>query len=293
MLRVSQVIWRLCAAGFLFYLVYSGSALALYDDLTEKVQQLETGLNGTIGIAILDERGQEIWHYNGTRRFPLTSTFKTLLCAKLLWDSEKNFLNLSSETVIKKENLVIWSPITETMVGQRISLKSACSAAMTMSDNTAANIVLKDIGGPEALTRFLRTIGDSETRLDRYEPFLNEAARGDQRDTTTPLAIAQTLKNLVVGDTLSKSSKRQLQDWMNKNQVAGSLIRATLPVGWTIADRSGAGGSGSRAITAVVWPEPTRPIVIAIYITGTSASLEERSAAIARIGEMIFAKVNQ
>lgn len=157
-----------------------------------------------------------------------------------------------------------------------------------MSDNTAANIVLSGIKGPLSLTRFMRSIGDKVTRLDRIEPDLNEAVDGDKRDTTTPNAIVKSLETLLFGDVLSQSSKNQLKQWMMDNKVTGSLLRSVLPENWSIADRSGAGGYGSRGITAVVWSDKRTPIIISIYLTQTDASFAQRNKAIADIGKEIF-----
>ena len=216
------------------------------------------------------------------------STFKTLACAKLLADVEKELQSFDTSAVITKNAIITWSPVTEKLIGENISLKQACSATMIMSDNTAANIVLTGINGPEALTKFMRSIGDKVTRLDRIEPDLNEALDGDKRDTTTPNAIVKSLHSLLFGDVLSEPSKIQLKQWMIDNKVTGSLLRSVLPENWSIADRSGAGGYGSRGITAVVWSKMRSPIIISIYLTQTDASFALRDKAIADIGKEIF-----
>ena len=154
---------------------------------------------------------------------------------------------------------------------------------------TAANLILTALGGPEAVTDFLRRIGDRTTRLDRYEPELNAATPGDPRDTTTPDAMAQTLKQLLIGDALSPSARAQLESWMTANAVADRLLRAKLPKGWRIADRSGAGGHGTRGVIAVLRPPEGAPLVVAIYMDGQRHDLKTRDAAIAEIGRAIFA----
>ena len=159
---------------------------------------------------------------------------------------------------------------------------------MLTSDNTVANIVLESIGGPSALTQFFRTFGDEITQLDRYETYLNEAIPNDMRDTTTPLAISHALNTLLFGSVLSDGSQQQLLQWMKDNQVTGNLLKKVLPDGWQIADRSGAGGYGSRGITAVVWSETHKPIIVSIYIANSKLTLEERDAAIVNIGDKIF-----
>jgi beta-lactamase class A len=252
------------------------------------IEEQEHLLGARIGVSIYDVTANEIWNYNGNSKFPLMSTFKVLACAKLLADIEKGLQSFDTSTVITKESLISWSPITEKLVGEKISLNEACSAAMIMSDNTAANIVLTAIKGPKALTQFMRSIGDDVTRLDRIEPDLNEALNGDIRDTTTPNAMVQSLHTLLFGDVLSQASKAQLKQWMIDNKVTGSLLRSVLPHNWLIADRSGSGGYGSRAIAAVVWSDKRTPVIISIYLTQTDAPFAQRNKAIAEIGKEIF-----
>jgi beta-lactamase class A len=256
--------------------------------IIKKIEEIESQLGARIGVSIYDVTDNKRWNYNGDTRFPLMSTFKTLACAKLLVDVEKGLQSFDTSSVITANSIISWSPITEKLVGESISLKQACSAAMIMSDNTASNIVLTGIKGPKSLTRFMRSIGDNLTRLDRIEPELNEALDGDKRDTTTPNAMVKSLHTLLFGDVLSKASKAQLKQWMIDNKVTGSLFRSVLPENWSIADRSGAGGNGSRGITAVVWSDKRPPLIISIYLTQTDAPFALRNKAIADIGKEIF-----
>jgi beta-lactamase class A len=256
--------------------------------IDNKIEEKERELGARIGVAIYDVTKSTLWNYNGDTRFPLMSTFKTLACAKLLVDVENGVQSFDTSTVITKDLLIEWSPKTEKYIGKLFSLKQACSAAMIMSDNTAANLVLRGIKGPKVLTQFMRSIGDEVTRLDRIEPDLNEARNGDKRDTTTPNAMALSLHTLLFGDVLSQQSKSQLKQWMIDSKVTGSLLRSVLPANWSIADRAGAGGYGSRGITAVVWADKRSPLIISIYLTQTEASFAQRNKAIADIGNEIF-----
>ncbi|MFT5722443.1 MAG: beta-lactamase class A [Motiliproteus sp.] len=270
--------------SFMFSLIANASS----ESLVNIIKEVERQLHAKVGVSVYSVSNDDLWHYNGDYRFPLMSTFKTLACAKLLSDVEKGKQSFDASVMIVKNTLVPWSPITEKHVDEKFSLKQACSAAMIMSDNTAANIVLDGINGPAELTRFMKTIGDEVTRLDRIEPYLNEAKLADERDTTTPNAIVTSLEKLLYGEILSIDSKDQLRQWMMENKVSDSLLRSVLPEGWSIADRSGAGGFGSRGITAAVWSENKPPLIIAIYLTQTKASFEARNKAIAKIGLEIF-----
>lgn len=271
-----------------FIVISGGTSIANADAITDSIKTAEKDLGARVGVAVLDTQTDTLWSYHGDQRFPLMSTFKTLACANLLSDVEAGKQSFDKATEIKKDELITWSPVTEKHVGKAFTLKQACNAAMIMSDNTAANIVLSGIEGPAGLTAFLRENGDNVSRLDRIEPDLGEAAIGDEKDTTTPNAIVHTLDNLLYGTVLSEPSKKQLKQWMMDNKVSDSLLRSVLPQGWSIADRSGAGGNGSRGVTASVWSESQKPLIIGIYLTQTDADFDARNQAIANIGKAIF-----
>ena len=283
---------RLCMLILIFMpmiaLTDTTPSVTNFINLEKKIQDIEAALSAHIGVAILDTRSQQMWNYKGDQRVPLMSTFKTFACAKLLKDAETGKGDLNSTVKLEKQMLVSYSPVTELHVGELFSLREACAATMLTSDNSAANIVLKEIGGPAALTQFMRSMGDSVTRLDRIETDLNEATPGDIRDTTTPNAVTRSLSQILFSNVLSSQSAKQLKQWMINNTTGDGMLRSVLPDSWIIGDRTGAGGFGSRAITAVVWPTDQRTIIIAIYITQTDASFKRRNKAIAEIGKEIF-----
>ncbi|MFC6380586.1 RTG family carbenicillin-hydrolyzing class A beta-lactamase [Psychrobacter glacincola] len=258
------------------------------DSILGSVTNAETELGARIGLAVHDLETGKRWEYKSNERFPLSSTFKTLACANVLQRVDLGKERMDRVVRFSESNLVTYSPVTEKHVGKKgMSLAKLCQATLSTSDNSAANFILQAIGGPKALTKFLRSIGDDTTRLDRWETELNEAVPGDKRDTTTPIAMVATLEKLLIDETLSVKSRQQLESWLKGNEVGDALFRKGVPSDWIVADRTGAGGYGSRAITAVMWPPNRKPIVAALYITETDASFEERNAVIAKIGEQI------
>ncbi|EAV45957.1 Beta-lactamase class A [Stappia aggregata IAM 12614] len=266
----------------------SGSALAAGFDpapLEKTVQDAESRLSARIGVAVLDSETGKTFTHRADERFPLNSTFKAFLCAALLEKGEQGEVQPDRRVKIRKEDLVSYSPVTEKKVGSGgMTYLELCDAAITISDNAAANLVLEAVGGPQGLTDYLRGIGDTITRLDRTEPALNEGQAGDSRDTTTPAAAVATLQKLVLGDALSPSARDQLTGWLLDNQVGKATLRAGLPEEWPVADKTGAGGNGSRNNIGVIWPDDRQPVVIAVYITQTDASFDDRNKAIADIG---------
>lgn len=277
-----------------FLAVFPSVASSADDDsLVTTVERIADELEARVGFAAYDMASGQRWAYHADQRFAMSSTFKTLACAALLHRVDAGQENLDRKVSVSESDLVTYSPITEKYAGgQAMTLSDLCEAALTMSDNTAANLILRVLGGPAEVTSFARGLGDDVTRLDRWETELNEAAPGDQRDTTTPDAMVKNLQSLLLGDALSLKSRDQLRDWLERNQVADGLFRAVVPEGWIVADRTGAGGFGSRSITAIIWPPERQPIIVALYLTETDASFSERNDAIAKIGKALILEVN-
>lgn len=258
--------------------------------VAQAAQAVEQSLQARVGLAVLDTTDGQLWQYRADERFPMASTSKALICAALL---ARGPGAMKTAWLVKEEAIQSYAPTTENLIGQHVPASQLCAITMRNSDNTAANGVLEMLGGPEAITSFLRSVGDTVTRLDRNEPSLNEATPGDPRDTTTPQAMVHTLQNLVLGDALKAPDRDRLIDWLRHNEVGGPLLRAGVPESWTVADRTGAAAYGTRGVVAVMWPPERAPLVAAVYITETKASMEERNAAIATIGKAIAAAVDQ
>lgn len=293
MMKVEPLmIFQKLIAAILLTLSTSVASADQDNSLIKTVKKVADDIEALVGFAAYDLESGQRWEYHADQRFAMSSTFKTLACAALLHRVDTGQANLARKVNVSESDLVTYSPITEKYAdGEAMTLSNLCEATLTTSDNTAANLVLRELGGPEAVTSFARRLGDDVTRLDRWETELNEALPGDNRDTTTPNAMVRNLQALLLGDALSEPSREQLRDWLEGNQVADGLFRAAVPEGWVVADRTGAGGFGSRSITAVIWPPERQPIVVALYLTQTDASFEERNAAIAEIGEAIVLTV--
>lgn len=267
-------------------LTLPGSARA---DTLSAVKQAETTLAARVGYAELDlASGKVLGSYRVNERFPMMSTFKVLLCGAVLARVDAGQEQLDHRLRWQKADLITYSPVTEKHLTDGMTVAELCDAAITMSDNTAANVLISALGGPQKLTAFLRKTGDAVTRLDRVEPELNEALPGDVRDTTTPEAMAKTLRQLLTGNTLSATSRQQLARWMEDDKVAGPLVRSVLPAGWYIADKTGAGERGSRGIVAALGPDGTPSRILVIYVTDSSATMDERNKQIAAIGEAVI-----
>lgn len=226
--------------------------------------RLEKESGGRLGVAALNTADGRLVLHRADERFPLCSTFKMMLAATVL---SRDPALLKKRIQYDKGDLVAHSPVTGRHVSEGMTVAELCEATLQYSDNAAANLLMKQIGGPAAVTAFARSIGDHEFRLDRWETELNSAIPGDARDTTTPLAMARSLHKLMLGENLPAAPRRQLKDWMIGNTTGALRIRAGVPAGWTVADKTGAGEYGTVNVIAIIWPPAKPPIVLSVYLT--------------------------
>lgn len=268
-------------------LARSASAQAFARDaLVETVRELERGVEGRFGVAVLAPFG--LVSMRGDERFPLCSTFKFLAAAAILKRVDEARDSLDRRVTFDASEVVVGSPVTSQRIGaQGMTIAEICEAAITRSDNTAGNLMLAAIGGPAGLTRFARAIGDPVTRLDRVEPDLNESIADDPRDTTTPLAMLGNLRTLIAGPALSDASRAKLIAWLVANKTGDARLRAGFPRDWRIGDKTGTGENGSANDIAVIWPPGQDPVFVAAYLTGTAASLDARNAVFASVAQRI------
>lgn len=259
--------------------------------LINEIKRLESESGGRLGVCVLETATNTRQVHRGDERFPMCSTFKVLAAAATLARVDAGKEQLTRRLTFDASALVANSPVTEKRVGgDGMTLVEICDAAVTRSDNTAANLLLAGIGGPPGLTAFARGLGDQVTRLDRDEPSLNQAVPGDPRDTTTPNAMASNLQALILGTTaLSAASREQLTAWLIANKTGDTRLRAGLAKDWRVGDKTGAGERGTTNDVAVVWPPNRAPIVIAVYLTGATVSTARQNATVASVARAVSA----
>jgi beta-lactamase class A len=252
-----------------------------------RLVDLERRHGGRLGVAILDEgNGHRIVH-RADERFALCSTFKFLAAAHVLARVDRKEERLDRRVVFGSNDLVTYSPVTKDRVGgSGMTMAEICAAAITLSDNTAGNLLLESFGGPAGLTAYLRILGDQTTRLDRIETALNEATPGDPRDTTTPGAMLETTRRLVLGEALSPASRDQLAAWLIANKTGDKRLRAGLPKGWRVGDKTGTGENGAVNDVAVAWPPTRAPIVLSVYYAESTIAPDARNAVIAEVARI-------
>jgi beta-lactamase class A len=265
--------------GLAAALVAPGARAADASSAAARIAAIETAAGGRLGVAVIDPAGTRRLAHRADERFAMCSTFKALAVAAALKRVDAGADGLDRQIAFGPADLLEYAPVAKAHVGDgAMSLADVCAAALQWSDNTAANLILKTIGGPPAVTAFARALGDSVTRLDRDEPTLNTAIPGDPRDTTTPAAMAADLRALILSDVLSPASRRQLEAWMAGDKVADKRLRAGLPADWGIADKTGTGDHGAANTIAILRPPSRPPLFVAVYFTESDRSPDERNA---------------
>lgn len=272
---------------------------AFDDDLAA----IEASLGGgRLGVWVIDTgTGREFGH-RGDERFAMCSTFKWVLAAAVLDSAARGGPSLDDTLLFREADLLGHAPATRARIADRpkiigdarlgeMTIEELCEAAVVVSDNTAANLLLEIQMGPAGLTNFLRRNRDGVTRLDRNEPSLNENLPGDPRDTTTPRAMAQTAAWLLAGETLPLPLREKLTGWMVASRTGLDRLRAGLPLEWRAGDKTGTGPNGAHNDVAIAWPPGREPLVIASYISGGTADGAARAAAHAAVGRLVASRL--
>jgi beta-lactamase class A len=247
-----------------------------------ELQGLEAEFGSRLGVYAVNVTTGKVVSQRADERFGILSVFKGYACGALLKAHPLSTGYFDQRIMFTQADIVANSPVTSTHVADGMTVSELCHAAITKSDNTAGNQLLKLLGGPAKLTEFARSIDDPVTRLDRWETDLNDVARGSEPDTTSPLAIAKAYQSMVLGTVLDQDGKSQLKSWLLANTTGATRIRAGVPKAWVTADKTGTGPYGSMNDVGIVWPNSTTPIVIAILsdkptkdTTGDNALISE------------------
>ncbi|HMG05123.1 MAG TPA: class A beta-lactamase [Chthoniobacterales bacterium] len=252
----------------------------------EPFARLESRTNARIGVSAIDLSTNRRVDYRSDERFIMCSTFKVLAAAAVLKRVDENKEKLDRVLRYGEAQLLSYAPVTREHVKEgEMTLEALCAAAVEQSDNTAANLLLEAIGGPEKWTEFARSLGDKFSRLDHTEPDLNIARPGKEDDTTTPAAMCDDLQRLFTSDVLSVSSRTKLEGWMRQGQTGSAMIRAALPTDWQAGDKTGRSGDGATNDIAIVRPPGGGPIFLAIYTVDPSETQEARDKFVAEVAK--------
>ncbi len=262
-----------------------------------KIAQLESAVGGKIGIYAKDTSNNNIIQYRGDERFPFCSTSKVMVVGAILKSDEKTpgLLQKNIKYSQKEVDRSGYSPITKQHVNEGMSISELSQAALEHTDNTAMNLLIKQMGGTKVITSFARNITDDYFRLDRLEPELNTAIPGDLRDTTTPKAMGNSLQQLALGNILAAKQRNLLTAWLKSNTTGDFRIRAGTPKKWIVGDKTGTGDYGTTNDIGIIWPPNCSPIIMVIYYTQNMQDAKPKDAVIASTAHLLvdeFAKNN-
>jgi beta-lactamase class A len=280
--------------------LWSGSAFLAASSYAQEstiaaISDYERSSGGHIGVYAENIRTGAKLSWRADERFVMCSTFKASLAACMLSRIDRGQDSLETLISFSATDIQDWyAPVAKANLSKgSLSVREMCRASVEESDNTCANLLLSRIGGPSALTAFWRKNGDQVTRLDEPEPFLNRTPLGDPRDTTTPAAMAQTLRGFVLGRVLSEPSRTAFTEWLVGCQTGANRLRAGLPTTWVIGDKTGNNGNDAAGDIAVVWPKANLPIVVCVYTRGGAPSAQQLDAAFAGVGRFVGAQLSR
>jgi beta-lactamase class A len=254
-----------------------------------RLAALEKREGGRLGVAALDTATGRLLQHRGDERFAMCSVFKFLAAGAILKRVDQRIEHLDRRIEYHESDLLEYAPVSkEHMKEGGLTLGELCAAAVQWSDNTAANLIVKALGGPEAVTAFIRSTGDRITRLDKMEPELNRVRPGEVHDTTTGSSMVGLLNTVVLGNVLSGDSRARLQAWMLDAKVGEHRIPAGLPTGWRIAHKTGTGSDQTNDV-GVIWPPNRAPIIVAALYSRDGTRPEQRENVLREVGRIVSA----
>lgn len=264
---------------------------AVAADPHKALTALENSVKGRIGVFML--RGEKTFAYRATSRFTYCSSFKWILAAAVLEASQRGELLLSQRVKFTKKDLLGHSPIVEAHLDAgEMTVAQLCEATVTVSDNAAANLLAPLVGGLAGLSAFVKKLGDTTTRFDRMEPFLNSNEPGDKRDTTTPEAMTRLLHTALTSKHLTTDSQTQLFMWMNAATTGLGRIRAAVPKDWSCGDKTGTSGNGALIDVAVLRPPSGEPIYVSVFLNARGIEMDKGSEVIAKAARIVLAQLD-
>jgi beta-lactamase class A len=258
-----------------------------WPEAAARLADLERRFEARLGLYAVDTGSGVTAAYRAGERFAMCSTYKALAAGAILHRDSRG--ELARHVSYRRADLVEHSPVTALQVAAGMTVEQLCAAAVSYSDNTAANLLLRELGGPAGVTAFARSLGDRVTRLDRTEPDLNKATPGDVRDTTSPRAIAADFEAVVVRSALTPANRALLTRWLIRDTTGAGRIRAGVPRGWTVADKTGTGGYGTDNDVAVLWPPGRPPVVLAVMSRRAAPDAQPSNALIAEATRIVLA----
>ena len=290
--RQEEIILKLLRFSILVITLISTTAFAnaqhiSFVSIQKKLAKLEKEFKGKIGVYAIDTNSGKVISYRKNILFPIQSTFKVIGVASLLKQSENNRKLLSEKIHYSKKDLVLWHPVTGKYINTGMTLRSLAEATISYSDNPAINFIMKKLGGTKSVIAFAQQIGNKTFKLEHYESNLNSDPKNPD-DSSTPKDMALSLQKLVLGNILQQPDRKQLITWMRNNTTGYKRIRAGVPIGWAVADKTGSGSYGIANDIGIVWSPTCKPIVLAIYTVKNKHDAKWQNAVVAETAQIVL-----
>lgn len=255
----------------------------------KQLSKLEASSGGRLGISAINTDNNQRIQYRAHERFPAGCTAKVMGVAAILKKSMKNNKLLDEKIMYKKEDLTNWTPITAKHLTEGMTIAELSAAAISYSDNTAMNLIAKKLGGPQGLNEFARSIHDNDFRQDHGWPEEAMSSPQSNQDSTTPAAMEQSLQKIVLGHVLAPPQREKLVTWLKENVTGNARIRAGVPKGWIVGDKTGTGFHyGTTNDIAIIWPPNCKPIVLAIYYSSDKKAAPQRDDVIVSAARILI-----
>lgn len=282
----------LVTTSFLFACTSLFAATSI--SMQKKLAALEASSGGRIGVYAINTANGMHLQYRANQRFPMGCTSKVIGVASILHKSMKDSSLLSKRITYTNKDLTNWNPITEKHLTSGMTVEELCAASISYSDNTAMNLLVKQLGGLEPINAFARSIHNNSFRQDnRWPEEASSGGKGNLNDSSTPEDMAKSLQNLAFTNTLAKPQRQLLMSWLKANTTGDSRIRAGVPKGWVVADKTGTGDYGTTNDIGIIWPSKCAPIIVAIYYTTDDKKVGNKQEVVASATRLIvntFAK---
>lgn len=257
--------------------------------LNNELHTIEREHHTTIGVYALDTNNGQVIAYHADKRFPFQSTCKFMAVSALLADKKPL---LEKNVLVQPQDILFWHPISGKYVNQTVPLQTLAEGAISYSDNTAINLIIHELGGLKSINQFARSIGNASFNMENYEINLNSNPNNDA-DTSTPKDMALSIQKIMFGKVLSKQNKALLLEWMKNSTTGYNRIRAGVPLGWSVADKTGSGSYGISNDIGIVWSPACKPIVLSIYTVSDNSNAKPNDEVIAKITRALFKEFEQ
>jgi beta-lactamase class A len=271
-----------CVAFMINVIAIADTSLA-----EKKLESIENTFHVKIGVYAINTNNNEIIAHHADERFPVQSTSKLIIAAALLKQSDSDPGLLQEKLQYTEQDLMFWHPITGKYLKTGMTLEALAEAAVSYSDNTAMNLLMKKLGGPSAMTEFAHSIGNKTFNLEHYEGSLNSNPQNSD-DTSTPKDMAMSVQKLTLGEILNTSQKAKLITWMRDNTVGYRRMRAGTPNGWVVADKTGSGDYGIANDIGILWSPLCKPIVLSIYTIQSDLKAQSRDDIVASTTKIVM-----